>query len=135
MELSNIVGIWCAVMSTLQGIGAFYALADRRAKKELESEGNMAFKSNSLVTSILLFIGCAVTLVFMTWMFLSKPLRPTEKIVDRPVVVKEYVPCPPATEKTGPATARGGRDATAHSGHGDTFNAAPPQAPPANRPR
>jgi len=94
----------------------------------------MNHKSHPLITSILLFIGAGVTLMFGTWMFISKPLRPTVQTVTVENVIEKPVPCPITQQKNGPATARGGRDAYAHSGNGDTFNSSPPQKPPTNSP-
>jgi hypothetical protein len=89
-------------------------------------------KSTPLGIAALLLLGTILTITFGAWMFFAKPLRPTEKTVT--VTVEKSIPCPPSEQKNGPATARGGRDANAHSGNGDTFNAAPPQAPPSNPP-
>jgi hypothetical protein len=100
MEPSNIIALCALVMSSIQGVGACYAIADHRAKKDVETENGKTFSSNPLITSILLFVGSAVTLLFVGWMFWSKPLRRTKRIVDRTVFKKEYVPCSPPNSAT-----------------------------------
>jgi hypothetical protein len=116
MELSNLAAIWCALMSTLQGVGAFYGLIDRR-KKLLDPGETMPSKFNPLLVSILLVIGTIVTIAFGTWMFVAKPLRP--KIVEKPttIVVEKSIPCPPS--KSGSAVSHGA-NSPANSGSNNT---------------
>jgi hypothetical protein len=125
MEFSNLVGLWGALMSTLQGIGAVYGLVDRSQKRKLEKEGTPVLsKFNPLLISILLFIGTAATIAFATWMFVAKPLRPKIQTVEQKIYVDKPIPCPPSEQKNGTATARG-KQAIAHSGNGDNYKTAP----------
>jgi hypothetical protein len=113
-ELSTMVGLWCALMSTFQGIGAIYGLVDRRRKKELEIGGTPVLtKFNPLLVSTILFIGTALTIAFGTWMVVAKPLRPTIKTV----YVDRLIPCAPT--KSGNATTRGAQS-PANSGSNNT---------------
>jgi hypothetical protein len=107
MELSTIVAFWCAVMSTLQGVGAYYGLLDRN--KRLKTEGQMPSKFNPLLVSIILLLGTFVTIGFGAWMFFAKPLRPTIKTIEKTVYVDKYLPCPPPlpATKTGNASSKG----------------------------
>lgn len=130
MELSNLVGTWSVLMSTLQGIGAFYGLVDRSQKKEMEKGGApLLNRFNPLAISVLLFIGTVVTIAFAAWMFFAKPLRPKIQTAEKTVYVDKYLPCPP--EKTGNATTHGAQ-APASSGNGNTVNYG--QQPPAKQP-
>jgi len=62
---------------------------------------------------------------------IGHPIKGEEKTVyvDKPVPV----PCPITEQKNGPATARGGHDATAHSGSNDTNTSIPSKAPDKSR--
>jgi hypothetical protein len=124
MELSTLVAAWCALMATFQGLGSILQFVDRFSSPKIE-EGGVPIrpKPNSLLIAIFLLIGAFITIGFGTWMFVSKPLRPTEKIVDRPVVTKEYVPCPPT--KSGNATTKG-NGSPAISGSNNTTTVGPP---------
>lgn len=130
-ELSSLVGIWCALMSTFQGVGAIYGLVDAHKKKQLEIGGAPVLtKFNPLFVSIVLFIGMVLTTAVSTWMFVAKPLRPTIRTIEKTVYVDRYLPCPPT--KTGPATARSGSGGTsvAHSGSNDSYNVPSSSKPP-----
>jgi len=107
MESSNLVGYWCAIMTTVQGVAACFALADRRVKVAAENGGVVTPKSYPLATSVLLFGGSALTLAFGCWMLFAKPLRPKIQVVEKSVYVDRpvTVPCPPS--RTGSSSNRG----------------------------
>ena len=137
MEFSNVVALCCLGLAIPQGLGAFYSLVERsrRRKKELAEGIVIEDKSTPLGIAVLMLLGTILIIVFGTWMFVAKPFRPIEKIVT--VTVEKPVQCPPSEQKAGPATARGGRDAVAHSGSGgDTLTISPeaPAKPPAQNP-
>ena len=116
MELSNVVGIWSALMTTPQAIGAICELVDRRRKKQMKTgSAHRPNKFNSLALSVMV-IGTAVTVAFATWMLIAKPLRPKIQTVEKTVYVDKYLPCPP--EKTGNART-GGAQSPATTGSGN----------------
>lgn len=119
-ELSVIVGLWCALMTTFQGIGAIYGLVDRHRKKELETgDAPVLTKFNPLPVSIILFIGMALTIAFGTWMVIAKPLRPKIQTVEKTVYVDRLIPCPPT--ESGNATTHGAQS-PANSGSNNPTN-------------
>src|SRR5579862_1461886 len=121
--------VLCAISAVLQGTSAYLAIQTQYGVWKRTREGALTDKPSFPFVAGLLIFGAMVSAFIGVWMGFNPP---QPKIVTTERVVEKLVPCQPT--KTGPATARGGRDANAHSGNGDTFNAAPPQAPPANPP-
>jgi hypothetical protein len=119
--------ILCAVSTVLQGASAFLTIKGQYKVWDKTKEGIMTDKPSIPFVLWMLLLGACLSAFTGVWMGYHPP-KPQIVTVDRAVEKN----CP-ATQ-TGPATARGGHDATAHSGNGDTFNAVPPQAPPATSP-
>ncbi|MGC2246894.1 MAG: hypothetical protein WA609_09850 [Terriglobales bacterium] len=126
MEL--VIGIWCAVMSTIQAIGSVYGLMDRRKNKRAGAMSPSRF--SPFFISILLAIGTVVTITFGAWVYFAKPFRPTEK------VVTVQLPCTNSQQTTGDASTHGNQS-PANSGNNNTttYGSPPPQPPPANKPK
>ena len=100
------------------------------ATREIVRGVNMPIKTIGQYSIILCALAAFAGAIGLGFYIKYNPPKPDIRIVEKLIPA----PCPLTEQKTGPATARGGHDATAHSGNGDTFNAAPPQAPPANTP-
>ncbi|MGF7178744.1 hypothetical protein [Tunturiibacter psychrotolerans] len=121
--------ILCAISAVLQGISAFLTIKGEHKVWQKTKEGNMTDKPSIPLVVWLLIIGACLSAFIGVWMGYHPP---QPKIVTVTREVEKPITCPITEQKTGPSTARGGRDVNAHSGNGDNFNAAPPQAPPAN---
>lgn len=110
MEPSNALGIWCALMATIQTLAAVYGYVEAGRKRKLEVEGSpMLSKFNPLPVSIILTVGALGTIALTIWVFTAHPLRPQIQTVEKTVYVDKPIPCPPPlpATKTGNATNRG----------------------------
>jgi hypothetical protein len=136
MEVSNGIALACLAIAIPQGLSACWQLYDRRQTRQRELREGIVIsnESNPPLIALLLLLGTIATVWFGAWMYFEKPLRPVVQTVTVEKVVEKPIPCPIALQKNGPATARGGHDAIAHSGNGDTFTQTPPPAPPTKVP-
>jgi hypothetical protein len=124
MEPSYLVGMWCALMTTIQTLAAIYGYVEAHRKKRLEAEGSpMVSRFNPLPVSIALTVGALGTIALTVWLFVANPMRPKTDTV--------YVnkPCQPA-QQTGNATASNGSSAQTGNGNGASVNPASPSARP-----
>ena len=120
MDTSNKIALVCLAIAVPQGLSALYQLRDRHLtrQKELRDGVVISDKSHPLFIALLLLVGTVATVWFGAWMYFDKPLRPATQTVTVEKTVEKLAPCPITTQRNGPATARGGRDAFAHSGSG-----------------
>jgi hypothetical protein len=127
MELSTVVGVVGILVGFPQCIEGYQAIF---RKVKTSSEGEMPTdnpRSNFLPACLLL--GGILCVAFGGWAIGAHPFRPV--VEQKQVFIDKPIPCPITEQKTGPATARGGHDAFAHSGSGgDTLTVTPPPASP-----
>lgn len=123
-EISTVVGIWCALMTTLQGYVAGFTILERHRRNIIKTGGTSAagvFISTPV--TIVMIIGAVITLTSAVWMIWRQPLR--IQTVEKTVYVDKYLPCPPT--KSGTAITHGAQ-APANSGSNNTttYGGTPP---------
>jgi hypothetical protein len=108
--------ILCAISTALQGASAFLTINGQYKVWEKTKEETITDKPSIPFVVWMLLLGAFLSAFTGVWMGYHPP-KPQVVTVDR-AVEKNCL----ATQ-TGPATARGSHDATAHSGNGDTMHA------------
>jgi hypothetical protein len=99
----------------------------------MEAEGTMnPVKLPSVIVSLLLAIGAALTLLFAGWMIFAHPLRPTT--VNVPQIVEKVIPCPacpvcPPTRTGNGSTKGNGSPVVTGNGNSTGVNTNPPPLP------